>query len=303
MPASRSPELAGLHSCTQMMSGFGLVAVGLLVLANAFFVATEFAIVAVRRSRLEQLAASGGDGWIIIVEFGDMPRAYSVLAYGESAREESPNHSDQAAMFARGELKRVAFKATADRMLTLARLDNGSTHREYEVVNLAELAQKGVRRAQALAEQRGSTVSAENINTPYVIGRPILLEQALLVLLDNAIKYNRDGGRVIVRTEARGGQALVEVCDTGVGIAAEHMPHLGEHFYRVDKARSLEAGGTGLGLSIARSIAAAHEGRLRISSIPEQGTTVMIVLPLAILCPAGDPSPPGHSGLRLTRSG
>ena len=191
----------------------------------------------------------------------------------------------------------------ANNMLTLARLDNGSTHREYEVVNLAELAQKGVRRAQALAEQRGITVSAENINTPYVIGHPILLEQALLVLLDNAIKYNRDGGRVIVRTEARGGQALVEVCDTGVGIAAEHMSHLGEHFYRVDKARSLEAGGTGLGLSIARSIAAAHEGRLRISSIPEQGTTVMIVLPLAILCPAGDPSPPGHSGLRLTRSG
>jgi signal transduction histidine kinase len=169
----------------------------------------------------------------------------------------------------------------ANNMLALARLDNGALHREHEVVSLAELAQKGVRRVQALAEQSDIIVQLEHVNDPYVIGDPTLLEQALLVLLDNAIKYNRRGGRVTVRTVVQDEQALLEVSDTGIGIAAEHLPHLGERFYRVDKARSREAGGTGLGLSIARSIAVAHGGRLAFSSVSNEGTTVTLMLPLA----------------------
>jgi signal transduction histidine kinase len=168
-------------------------------------------------------------------------------------------------------------------LLTLARLDNTALHREHEVVDLVELAQKGARRVQALAEQRGITIQIENDGTPYVIGDPMLLEQAMLVLLDNAIKYNRSGGRVVVRAESKDERALLEVYDNGVGIAAEHLQHLGERFYRVDKARSREAGGTGLGLSIARSIAHTHGGWLSFSSFPEQGTTVTITLPLAFV--------------------
>lgn len=166
-------------------------------------------------------------------------------------------------------------------LLTLARLDNTAIHRDYEVINLVELAWNGVRRVQALAEQNGITVQTENASTPYVIGDPLLLEQAVLVLLDNAIKYNHSGGCVIVRAKAKDKQAFLEVCDNGVGIDAEHLQHLGERFYRVDKARSREAGGTGLGLSIARSIAVTHGGRLTFSSAPEQGTTVTLTLPLA----------------------
>jgi signal transduction histidine kinase len=166
-------------------------------------------------------------------------------------------------------------------LLTLARLDNSSLHREHEVVDLVELAQNSVRRVQALAEQNGITIQMEDGGSPHVIGDPLLLEQAVLVLLDNAIKYNRSGGHVIVRTEAKDARALLEVRDNGAGIAAEHLPHLGERFYRVDKARSREAGGTGLGLSIARSIAVTHGGSLSFSSIPEQGTTVTLTLPLA----------------------
>ena len=95
------------------------------------------------------------------------------------------------------------------------------------------------------------------------------------------MKYSYSGGQVIVRAKTKDELALLEVSDNGVGIDDEHLPHLGERFYRVDKARSREAGGTGLGLSIARSIAVTHGGSLSISSVPEQGTTVTLTLPLA----------------------
>ena len=169
----------------------------------------------------------------------------------------------------------------SNNLLTLARLDNTSLHREHEVVNLVELAQRGARRVQALAEQNGITLHVEDSDTPYVIGDPLLLEQALLVLLDNALKYSNAGGHVVVRAQTKDEQALLEVSDNGVGINAEHLPHLGERFYCVDKARSREAGGTGLGLSIARSIALTHGGSLSFSSALRQGTTVTLALPLA----------------------
>ena len=169
----------------------------------------------------------------------------------------------------------------ASNMLTLARLDSGTQHREHEVVRLAELAQEGARRVSALADQVGISVQVEDSGDPYVIGDPLLLEQAMLALLDNAIKYNRKGGRVVMRTAAEDNRAILEVRDTGIGIPAEHLPHLGERFYRVDKARSREAGGTGLGLSIARRIAAVHGGTLTLASTAGQGTTVTITLPQA----------------------
>ncbi|MBV9231834.1 MAG: HAMP domain-containing histidine kinase [Chloroflexi bacterium] len=168
----------------------------------------------------------------------------------------------------------------ANSMLTLARLDARSQHREHEVVNLNELAFTCVRRVAAFADQKGVAVHQENSDAVFVIGDPMLLEQALLVLLDNAIKYNRSRGEVTVYTSVHAGKARLQVRDTGIGIAAEHLSHLGERFYRVDKARSREAGGTGLGLSIAHSIAALHDGTLTLTSTPDQGTTATLQLPL-----------------------
>ncbi len=169
----------------------------------------------------------------------------------------------------------------ATSMLTLARLDNNSSHREHEVIHLTDVALADVRRVQALADQSGISLQVESNDTALVIGDPTLLEQAVLVLLDNAIKYNRPGGRVMISTEVKDTYAFLEVSDTGIGIAAEHLPHLGERFYRVDKSRSREAGGSGLGLSIARSIAEAHGGALTLSSMTDQETTVTLKLPIA----------------------
>lgn len=168
-----------------------------------------------------------------------------------------------------------------NRMLTLARLDAEALHREHEVVHLDQVVHAVVQRVNAFAAQKDITIQIEDKDAPSVIGDPALLEQVVLALLDNAIKYNRNGGQVTVLTAVREQQALVEVRDTGVGIAPEHLPHLGERFYRVDKARSREAGGTGLGLSIAHGIATVHGGTLALTSIPDQGTTATLMLPLA----------------------
>ncbi len=171
--------------------------------------------------------------------------------------------------------------ALATNMLTLARLDAGSMHLERDIISLDEVATEVIRRASALAQEKSIEIKVESTDSALVIGDRVLLEQAVLALLDNAIKYNRPGGHVIVRTYEDDAHAYLEVQDTGVGIAAEHLPHLGERFYRVDKARSREAGGTGLGLSIARGIAGAHGGTLTLNSIPDHGTTVTLMLPPA----------------------
>ncbi len=176
----------------------------------------------------------------------------------------------------------------SENLLTLARLDNSARRQEYEVVSLSELAHKDAQRVQTLAEQRGITIQVKNTTNLYVIGDALLLEQAVMILLDNAIKYNRPGGSIILSTEIKEKRALLEVRDSGVGIAAEHLPHLSERFYRVDKARTREAGGAGLGLSIAQGIVVAHSGQLTLSSVPGQGTTVTLTFPLATGESAGD---------------
>jgi len=166
-------------------------------------------------------------------------------------------------------------------LLTLARLDNQFAHREHEVVSLAKLAGEMVRRVQALASQREITLHELYANDAYVIGDPTLLEQAILVLLDNAMKYNHPGGTISVRTTVQHAWVRLEVEDSGSGIQPEHLPYLGERFYRADKARSRAAGGTGLGLSIARGIATTHGGQLILTSQPGQLTTATLVLPMA----------------------
>jgi len=172
--------------------------------------------------------------------------------------------------------------ALAGTMLTLARLDAGRLHLERDVVDLAAVAVRTGRRADALAREKGVAIQVEGVEPLLVIGDRMLLEQVALILVDNAIKYNHPDGQVILRTSSDGTKAVLEVCDTGIGIAQEHLPHLGERFYRVDKARSREGGGAGLGLSIARSVASAHGGTLSLSSTPGAGTTARLSVPAAV---------------------
>ena len=99
--------------------------------------------------------------------------------------------------------------------------------------------------------------------------------------LDNAVKYSREGGRIVIRMMARDGELVLSVADEGVGIPAEDLPRIFERFYRADRARSRELGGTGLGLSIVKHIAQLHGGRVEAESIIDQGTTISVILPIA----------------------
>ena len=108
---------------------------------------------------------------------------------------------------------------------------------------------------------------------------PPLLEQAVVNLIDNAVKYSAEGSTVVVSLEERGDEVVVSVTDEGQGIAREHLPRLFERFYRVDKARSRDLGGTGLGLAIVKHVAQIHGGRVSVDSVIGRGSTFRIHLP------------------------
>jgi two-component system OmpR family sensor kinase len=106
------------------------------------------------------------------------------------------------------------------------------------------------------------------------------LRRVFFNLIENAIKYTLEGS-ITARVEPHPDRVCVTIADTGPGIAAEHLPHLFERFYRVDAARSREQGGSGLGLAIAHSIITAHHGSLDVSSEVGHGTTFTVTLPVA----------------------
>jgi signal transduction histidine kinase len=109
---------------------------------------------------------------------------------------------------------------------------------------------------------------------------PDRIEQVLVNLLDNAIKYSRPGGTVTVNVAAGPDHsALVQVRDEGIGIPAEDLPRIGQRFYRADRARTRAEGGSGLGLAIAQALVTAHGGRLWLESQEGQGTVVSFTLP------------------------
>jgi signal transduction histidine kinase len=167
----------------------------------------------------------------------------------------------------------------ADSMLQLARLDSGAAHIERDIVDLSEVAGSIARRVTARAAELGLTVSLHAPTPQFVLGDSLLINQAALALVDNALKYNQAGGAVTIQVEPEGEKVAFQVRDTGEGISRDHLQHLGKRFYRVDKARSRSMGGAGLGLSIVSRIAAQHGGELSVKSEPGAGTVASITFP------------------------
>ncbi len=147
-------------------------------------------------------------------------------------------------------------------------------------VDLSELVDGVVAQLEAKATERGLRLAADLATGIHVRGSGPQLAQIAINLVDNAINYTPHGW-VEVRLALQGGEAVLEVEDTGVGIASEHQGRIFERFYRVDKARSRATGGTGLGLSIVRHLVEAHGGRVSVQSELNRGTTFTVRLPLA----------------------
>ena len=167
-----------------------------------------------------------------------------------------------------------------DDMLTLARADAGEIPIERAPVYLDEVVADAARTAKPLAEQRGVALDLEpSPEAIEVVGDEDLLRRAVLNLVDNAIKYTEPGGTVRARAVCDSGGARVEIEDTGPGIAPADRERIFERFYRIDKARSRDAGGAGLGLSIVRWAAEAHGGRVDLASEPGAGSRFSLVLP------------------------
>jgi heavy metal sensor kinase len=165
-----------------------------------------------------------------------------------------------------------------DQLLMLSREDATVVGQASEPVELTSLLVGAVETMRPLAEVKGICLSSHTRPVPPIRGDAARLRQVCYNLLDNAIKYTPEGCQIDVSVAELQGGVAITVRDTGIGIPAEHLPHVFDRFYRVDKARSREQGGTGLGLSIAQSIVAAHGGQIELSSTPGKGTTCTVRL-------------------------
>ena len=203
----------------------------------------------------------------------------SVRGYAELFRRGAAQRPDDLATT----MRRIEAEATrmgvlVDDLLLLARLDQGRPM-DSEVIDLTALVAELVADARVVEPDR--PIDEETEGPVTVRGDDVRLRQVVGNLLSNARAHTPAGSPVVVRTLARGDEAVIEVSDRGPGLVPEHAARVFERFFRADPSRARASGGSGLGLSIVSSIAAAHGGRAEVESVPGEGATFRVVLPLS----------------------
>ena len=174
----------------------------------------------------------------------------------------------------------VRLGSIAADLLVLSELESGAESPEPDVVGVRGVLEAALLTVDAEAREREVHLVRGEMPDVYVSGSRLRLEQALLNLLANAIKFNRPGGEVRVSVSSSGdGRVAIAVADTGMGIPSEDLPRIFERFYRVDKARSRQVGGTGLGLSIVKHVVERMNGTVGVESQLGRGSVFTIVLP------------------------
>ncbi len=174
-------------------------------------------------------------------------------------------------------------------LLTLASLESATQPPESTPIAVEPMLQQLAADTRALSGgQHRIEVVAESDAT--LLATPAELDSAVRNLLTNAVRYTPGGGTITVGWAVRGGEGWLSVRDTGIGIAAEHLPRLTERFYRVDRGRSRETGGTGLGLAIVKHVAQRHSARLEIESRAGAGSTFSLRFPASRIRAAADPA-------------
>ena len=200
-------------------------------------------------------------------------------------RRRSPDDYEEVARGVDDEVTRLSL--LVEDLLTLARADSGQAELAREFVYFDALVIEVAAGMRRLAEAKGLTLETRLERDVAIIGDPARLRQLVLNLLGNAVKYTAAGGHITVTLGGSTGWAILEVVDTGIGIAPEDLPHVFDRFFRADKARARAEGGTGLGLAIARWCAEAHGGRIEVDSHPGKGSVFRVRLPVALLDSAG----------------
>ena len=152
---------------------------------------------------------------------------------------------------------------------------------ELPVINLSELVHALHDDLLILSENKNQKVEVSVTENLEVNGDKSRLYQLLLNLADNAVKYTPENGKISIDLTKDQNMALFSIRDNGIGISPEHLQHVFERFYRVEKSRSRQSGGYGLGLAVSQTIVEAHYGTISISSVPGTGTTINVALPLA----------------------
>lgn len=208
----------------------------------------------------------------------------SIKGFVETLMHENLEDREQSLRFLAIVLKQVnRLDAIIEDLLLLSRIERGAEEQTVELACecLVDVLRSAVEMCQKKAAEKQIGLEVEcpaglvaKINAP-------LLEQAVVNLIDNAVKYSPNNGAVRITAEQRGGELVIGVEDAGCGIAPKHLPRLFERFYRVDKARSRELGGTGLGLAIVKHIVTAHKGSVRVESTVGKGSVFFIHLPAA----------------------
>ena len=177
----------------------------------------------------------------------------------------------------KGEVKKMS-KLVSD-LLMVARSDNNALKMKIQKLNLGDLLEQNIRMMTPLAEKKGIKLEGVELRKVTIQGDEQKIKQLILILVDNAIKYTTDGGRVLVTLESADDEKVIfSVQDSGIGIAPEDQERIFERFYRVDKARSREMGGNGLGLSIATEILRLHGGKISVESELGVGTKFKVTL-------------------------
>ena len=163
-------------------------------------------------------------------------------------------------------------------ILKLSQLDENTFSDQRERVDLYELAQSAAERLRPQADEKHVTISVTGERSEFT-GIATVLEEMIYNLLDNAVKYNKQGGRADVDVRSSGGDIVVTVSDTGIGVPADSIDRIFERFYRADKSHSRKIGGTGLGLSIVKHGVSLHGGSITVKSSEGSGTTFTMALP------------------------
>jgi len=203
-----------------------------------------------------------------------------IRGYADTLLEGGPEDKDHHLSFIKAiqdHSKRLT--SIVEDLLTLSRLETSHAI-EKIAIHLTRFVENVTQHLSPLAKEKNISIQTQFI-TSHISADPHTLEQALLNLLDNAIKYNPAGTQIVISSKKENDHIKLSIQDTGIGISPEHLPRIFERFYRVDQSRSRELGGTGLGLAIVKHVALLHGGQVEVESTPGQGSTFSLLFPTA----------------------